>query len=334
MQTIFNRSSRGQLKAAQARLQGQQADVTQTRDDVIERTTSAYLELAAVRTSLEARRAAQTSAQRIVAITRDLVAAGRALPADALRAQVEAARLAQSLVQLEGREGIVEGRLRALIGSASGAPLQVEAAPELPAGPSLPTAELVARTLQTNPGLQEADAERRARQAALAGARGAYWPSVDLVGQYGLFGHFNNYDQYFTRFQRNNLNVGVEVQVPIFSARTSAAAALAASEAAEADARLQQQREALRQQVTEQAQQTRELAAALDVARLQAKLAAETVRELDARYQAGLETLRDLDRARLQRSDADVALADARLAEQQAELGLWKTTGQLGTLAQ
>ncbi len=150
----------------------------------------------------------------------------------------------------------------------------------------------------------------------------------------GLFGHFNNYDQYFQRFQRNNVNVGVEVQIPLFSAQTSAAAALAASQVAEADARVQQHRDALTQQVTGDVQQVRQLRAALDVARLQSRLADETVRELTARYQAGFVSRRDLEQARLRQSDAAAALAEARLARQQAELGLWKTTGQLETLAQ
>ena len=292
-QTIFSRAARGDVNAARARLLGQTAGVEQTRDDVIERTASAYLELAAVRRSLDARRAARDSARRIVAITRALVAAGRLLPAEALKAEVEAAQLDQSLVQLEGREGIVEGRLRAQLGLAPGTPVQVEAAPELPAAPDASVTALVAQTLKTNPGLHEAEYELQARKATLAGARGAYWPSVDLVGQYGLFGHFNNYDQYFQRFQRNNVNVGVEVQIPLFSAQTSAAAALAASEAAEADARVQQHRDALTQQVTGDVQKVRQLRAALDVARLQSRLADETVRELTARYQAGFVSRRD-----------------------------------------
>ncbi|HVB38948.1 MAG TPA: hypothetical protein VND92_10440, partial [Vicinamibacterales bacterium] len=74
--------------------------------------------------------------------------------------------------------------------------------------------------------------------------------------------------------------------------------------------------------------------AALTVAQLEDKLAAETVRELTVRYQAGFVNLADVERARLQQGDTAVQLDEARLAEQQAELGLWKTTGQLGTLAQ
>ncbi|MDE3153571.1 MAG: TolC family protein [Acidobacteriota bacterium] len=333
-QTIFNRAARGQVNAARARLAGQTAAVVETRDDVIERTASAYLELVAVRRSLAAQQAAQASAHRLVTLTRDLVTAGRKLPADALRAELEAARLDQSLVQLEGREGIVEGQLRALLGLAPEAHVEVEETAGLPAVPAVPAAQLVAQTLKTNPSVRRAEDALQASRATLAGARGAYWPSVALVGQYGLFGHFNNYDQYFQRFQRNNLNVGVQVQVPIFSAQTSAAAALAASQVAEADSRVAQQREALTAQVSGEVQVARQRRAALDVANLQDRLAAETVRELTARYQAGFVSLSDVERARLQQGDATVQRVEARLAAQQAELALWKTTGRLDLLTQ
>ena len=332
VQTLFNRSSRGQLNAAEARLHGRGAGVDQTRDAVIAQTAGDYFELASVRQAVASRRTAQASANRIVAITRDLVAAGRDLPAAAIRAEIEAAQIAQSLVQLGGREGIVEEQLRTLIGLPPGRPIQLEQA-VLPARPPETLSALVAKALHNNPGLREAEDERQARQAALKGAQGAYWPSVDLVGQYGLFSRYNNFDQYFQKFQRNNVNVGIEVQVPIFSAQTSAAAALAASQVAEADGELQQKRAALTLDVRQQAERVRERTAALDVARLQAKLADETLRELNARYQAGFVSLRDVARARIRQSDAEVALLDARLAAEQAQLALWTTTGQLGDLA-
>ena len=72
-----------------------------------------------------------------------------------------------------------------------------------------------------------AEMERQARLDELKGQRGGYWPTVDLVGQYMVLSKINNYDQYFRTFQRNNLNVGVQVQIPIFASRTSAAVALA-----------------------------------------------------------------------------------------------------------
>lgn len=331
VQTVFNPAARGAVDAAEARLAGQSASVDETRRQVIATTASTYLELSTLRRAIEARRTASDAAARIVAITDARVNAGRELPVEGIRARLESAELQQSLVQLEGRAGIVEERLRMLIGAPAGVPITVRAE-ALPARPPAPIDTLVTRALEASPALRQAEDERRARQAALGGAKGAYLPSVDLVGQYGLFGRFNNYDQFFQRFQRNNINVGVEVQVPIFSANTSAAAALATSQLAEAEAALTRQRQALTDDVRDKARQVKTAGAALDVARLQASLTAETVRELAARVKAGMAGERDLARAQLRAGDAEVGQLDAALAADQAKLSLWTVTGQIEQL--
>jgi outer membrane protein TolC len=332
MQTVFNASSRGALRAAEARLAGQDAGIEQVRREVIAATASAYLELATVGQAIAARQSAADRAAQIVAITEARVRAGRELPAETIRAQLEAAQVRQSLVQLQGRKGIVEERLRTLIGSSESQPLVVETT-ALPEPPPASVDALVARAVEASPALRQAEQERQARQAALGGAKGASLPSVDVVGQYGLFGRFNNYDQFFQRFQRNNVNVGVEVQVPIFSAQTSAAAALAASQLAEAEAAVAQARQALITNVRDRAQDVTASTAALDVARLQASLATETARETTARAQAGLANQRDAARAQLKAGETHVAQLDVALAADQARLALWVLTGQIDQLA-
>jgi hypothetical protein len=42
-------------------------------------------------------------------------------------------------------------------------------------------------------------------------------PKLDLVAQYGLFSKFNNYEDYFRKFQRHNGQIGVSIQIPLFS---------------------------------------------------------------------------------------------------------------------
>ena len=64
--------------------------------------------------------------------------------------------------------------------------------------------------MAANPTLQGARLEREAREHNLTGMRRRYWPSVELVGNYAVFSRFNNLDTFFNRFQRHNVNVGVE----------------------------------------------------------------------------------------------------------------------------
>ena len=64
------------------------------RDDVIVRTATSYLELAKVRHSLELMRSEQASAEKILEVTRERVAANQELPIEVTRSQLTLARAA------------------------------------------------------------------------------------------------------------------------------------------------------------------------------------------------------------------------------------------------
>ena len=47
-------------------------------------------------------------------------------------------------------------------------------------------------------------------------------PKVNLVAQYSLFAKYN-YQDYFTKFQRNNAQVGASIEIPLIVGRTGSA---------------------------------------------------------------------------------------------------------------
>ena len=179
-----------------------------------------------------------------------------------------------------------------------------------------------------------AEAERRAREQRLHGERGGYIPTLDLVGQYSLLSRINRYDEFFKRFQRHNLNVGVQVRFPLFSARTSAAVAFAQTDLNAAELELKTKRSILEIEVRRQARRTRELDAAREVARLELQLAQESLRVLQAQFQEGRTRLRDLEKARLEESDRWLAFLEADFGRQKAQLEVLRSTGQLARLLQ
>ncbi|HEY3129280.1 MAG TPA: TolC family protein [Acidobacteriota bacterium] len=331
VQTLFNQPARGQLRAAEERTEIQRLAVERTRGSVIQRTVSAYLELAKTRHSLDLLRRERESTAKILAYTRERSARGFELPVEVTRAELSVARTEQRIAQLESREEVLEGQLRILTGLISAARLEV--APEpllLPHQPSTP--QLAQLAIENSFELQQAEYERRARERRLRGERGGYWPSVDLVGEYTILSRLNNYDEFFRRFQRHNINIGVQVKIPIFSSQTSAAVDLARSELAAAEVDLKNRRTDLEIEVRRQAGHVRELAAAREVTRLELKLAQENVRLLQARFEEGRASLRDLEGARLEENDKWLAFLDAEYQQQQAQLELLKSTGQLTRL--
>lgn len=333
VQTLLNGPQRGELRAAEERAEAQRLGVEDARDAVVLRTASAYLELAKVRQSLELLRRERQSAQKIMDITRERLSAGVELPVELTKAQLSAARIEQRIVGLEGREDVLEGELRNLLGFPTDQ--RVEVVPEeLPASAEQPVRELIQQAFANNLSLKQAESERRAREYRLKGERNGYWPTIDLVSQYALFARFNNFDQFFRRFRRNNFNIGLDVKIPVFSARTSAAVALARADLNAKQIELNTRRSDIELEVHRQARRTRELDIAREVARLELQLAQENLRLLLAQFQEGRTSLRDLEKARLEESDRWVAFLDADYQRQQAQLEVLRTTGQLARVFQ
>jgi outer membrane protein TolC len=331
VQTVFNPPLRGQLRASEERERAQEYDLEGLRDAVILRTVTSCLELVKVRRSLDLLRRERVSAQKVLDVTRDRAGEGLELPVEITRAELSAARIEQRLLELEGREEALEADLRNLMGLPAGQRIAL-AEEELPASAGQRVEELVAEAMQNNPGLKKAEAERRAREHRLKGERGGYWPSVDLVGHYGVFSKVNNFDDFFQRFERHNVNIGISARIPIFSAQTSAAVNLARSELTAAELEVKNKRSDLDAEVRRQARAARTKEAAREVARLELKLVQEDVRVTQARFEEGRASLRDLEKARIEESDRWMRFLDAEWERQQAQLELLRTTGQLARL--
>src|SRR5581483_10038778 len=139
-------------------------------------------------------------------------------------------RIREKTIKLNNRDDILSEQIRTLTGIPDAQAVQVETEqPEFAATQQEP--ELLSLALQSDRGILEAENEQSAREHVLRGAHLSYWPTVDLVGQYSIF---NNYGEFYQTFQRNNLNVGIEITIPLFSAKTSANVALARSQLAAA----------------------------------------------------------------------------------------------------
>jgi len=332
-ESIFNVPLRGQLKAANDRALNQKLEVDRTRDEVIVRTATAYLELAKVRHSLELLRNEQSSAEKILGVTRERSAAGQELSIEVTRSELTAARVRERIIKLEGREEIVSQQIRNLTGIPDGQSIDVDTTePSFAADQQ--ESELMNLALQNDLTLKENENERLAREHLLKGERGGYWPTVNLVGLYQVLGKFNNYLEFFNHFQRNNVTIGVDVHIPLFSAKTRANVAYAKSQLDAAELTLGNRRREIRLDVQQKARDVRELDAVREVARLDLKLSQQTLEITQAKFDQGRATLRDIEEVRLGESDKWVAFLDADFARQQGQLTLLQATGQLAKVFQ
>ncbi len=332
-QQIFNPPLKGDQRAAEQRAKGEQLSIESVRDTVMVRAALEYLELAKVRHSLELMRSERLSAGRILDATRERAAAGRELPVEVIRAQLTSAKIEQRIAQLEDRDDSLSGELRDMMGLSEDQQIEVTNE-DFPLAAIDATQDLVSQAMANNIALKVAETEKRAREEKLKGARGGYWPTVGLIGQYNVLSKINNYTDFFNKFQRNNVIFGLQVQIPIFASHTSPSVAFAQADLNEANLALENQRSELSLDVRRKARQVREADLGGEVARLELQLAQENVRVLQAQFDQGRGSLKDLETAHLEENDKWLAFLDANYAKQQTELDLLQTTGQLAKVLQ
>jgi outer membrane protein len=325
---VFNEPLRGQGKELQEQARSQKILLEDMKNSVIARTAAAYLELGKVRHSLELLRKEQDSAEKILQVTQERQGEGFELPVEVTKAQLTKAQVVQRILQLEGREDELEVFLRNQLGL--GQDQAVEVTPEdLPGEAEQEGANLIAMAMQNNAGLRIAESDVRAKEFRLAGEKRGYLPTLELVSVYSLLAKYNNYALFFNHFQRNNFNAGVQVEVPLFSARTKAAIGLAQVNLDVAKANLANKKSEVSADVRLKTRRLRERDAAKEVARLELQLAQQNVAVLQSQFGEGKLNLREVEKARLEENDKWMAYLDANFQRQQAQIELLKTAGQL-----
>src|SRR5690606_38595963 len=140
---------------------------------------------------------------------------GRLLPIERRRAALNLAQARQLVENLEADQAAAETSLAIAVGlTADDRVRPVESERSVPALP-LTEEEAVQSATESNKTLRQIESQIMARGLQVRSERAARLPRVDLVAQYGLFSRFNNYEDYFQRFQRNNGQIGISIQLPI-----------------------------------------------------------------------------------------------------------------------
>src|SRR5215470_16833171 len=324
---VFNEPLRGQSKELQEQAKSQKIALEEARNDVISRTAMAYLELAKVRHSLELLRVEQESSEKILQVTQERESHGFELPVEVTRAQLIKARVVERILQLEEREDELQVFLSYQLGLPENQAIAVT--PEdLPGEAERAGDNLIATALTKNTGLRLAESDVRAKEFRLKGEKRGYLPTLELVSIYSLLAKYNNYSLFFNHFQPSNVNAGIDMRFPIFSAQVKANIGLAQVNLDAAKATLTSKRTELTAQVRQKTRRVREMAAAKEVARLELQLAHQNVAVLQAQLAEGKLSLRDMEKARLDENDKWMAYLDANFHRQHAKLDLLKAAGQ------
>jgi outer membrane protein len=327
---VLNGPLRGLEKEQQEQVRSQRAILEDTRNLVMVRVASAYLELVKVRHSLELLRAEKESADKIVEVTKEREGEGYELPVEVTKAQLTRAQVQQRILLLEGRQDELEVFLRGQLGLAAEQPMEVTPE-ELPGAAEQEGANLVAMATQGNARLAVAESDVKAKEFRLQGEKRGYWPTLQLVTIYDVLAkyNFNNYTNIYQNFKYNNLNAGINVNVPIYSAKTRANVALAQVNLEAAKINLSNTRNQVSAEVRQKSRKVQQADASKEVARLELQLAQQNVAVLQSQFGEGKINLREVERARLEENEKWMLYLDANFQRQQAQLELLRTAGQL-----
>ena len=336
-QSIFDPEMRAQQHAAEERAKSLKLEIDRMQSDVIARTATAYLELAEVRHSLDLLGTGEASAEKVIEVTKARITANQELPIEETRAELALAQVRERLVKSQGRDRVLSRQIRDLTGLPDNATLDVQPQDETSFAGDLAQQsdnEVVSLAMQNDQTVAEAEHDRAAKQDLLRGAHLSYFPTIAAVAQYSILSKFNNYDQFYKSFQRNNVNAGIQITIPLFAAKTAANIAFAKSQLAESEANLATKRLQVRSGVEEQQQNLREMEASRDVANWALKLSQQTLELQQSKLQQGQATLGDVEQAQLDESEKFIEFLDANFAQQKAQITLLQATGQLARVFQ
>lgn len=332
---VLNGPLRGLANQQQEEARAQRATLEETRNAVVTQVATSYLELVKVRHSLQLLRKEKESAERIVEVTQQRQGEGFELPMEVTKAQLTRAQVVERILQLEGRQDELEVYLRNQMGMAPEQRIDL-AAEDLPGAAEEEGANLVAMASESNPSIAFAVSDVKAKEFRLQGEKRGYWPTLELVSIYSVLAkyNFNNYTNIIQNFKYNNLNAGVNVNIPIFSSKTRASIALAQANLDASKIYLSNRRTQVSADVRQRSRKVQQTDAGKEVARLELQLAQQNVAVLQSQFGEGKANLRDVERARLDESEKWMAYLDANFHRQQAQLELLKTAGQVDKVLQ
>jgi len=328
--SIINRAQRHRLAQAKEEAKGAGLTTRSKRDQIVLRTVELYLEAAHAAKTAKVVRSQIKGLEKVAEVTRVRASEGRELPIAVKRAELDVAKARQRAEIFASELEYAESRLAAVLGFDPGT--RVRPVMEEQSRPALPDSEEAAlrSALDSNPEIRRLESSITAKGFQVKAERAARLPRLNLVAQYGLFSKFNNYEDFFRKFQRHNGQIGISLEVPLYTGPAAKARrAQAEIEAERLRARLASTRNRIALETRKAYQDVRQAETAVEVARLDLEVARENLGVLLARLEEGRASLTEVEAARYVENEKWIAFYDAHHALELARYELLERTGGL-----
>jgi outer membrane protein len=326
---LYNRSKTYELARVRETARGAEFDTQAKSDQVAYQTATLFLDAQQMDRSRQSLQLEVESLQRVSRAIGVQVEEGRQLPIENKRVAVDLARASQRLGALSGDLDYSEASLAVVLGYPAAD--RVQPTEEERAAFEIPLSEQAATelALQNNKDIRKIQSQLQAKGFEVKEALAARLPVINLVAQYALFAK-TDYQNFFTRFQRNNGELGVSIQIPLITGSASRGlAAQAQTDILELRTQMGQVSNRIQLDTQKSYQELQKATSAREVARLDLDYTRDQVSLLLAQLGEGRATQQQVDNARLTEQEKWIAFYDAQHTVENARLDLLRQTGTL-----
>lgn len=330
---LFNPALRDDIRAAGSEYKAAQLSAQDQRNQIIQETVLAYVELTKWQQLREELQQHQEDAAHSDEIEKQRVEAGVDNPQLLTQAHLAALRATLHVDQAESAIHEMQFALSQLTGvPVASLAVVADSVPALPEAPSVDP-DAVANS---SPSVLFAREHAVAEGFRARAEHRALWPTADFATQYAVLAKFNNWLQFFPNsvFQRNNATIGVVIRFPLFNAGQKAHAAAADAEALRANKDAESAKNRVSQQVLKLQDSVRQLSAAKEVSDLEYEIAKTNADAVEVRVNSGSAAIPDAASAKAEMFEKYDAAQDADFALFRAKVGLLSATGDLASWAE
>jgi outer membrane protein TolC len=289
-----------------------------------------YLDAQNAELSVAAAQREQENLTRVQQYIDARVQEGRELAHESNKARVEVLRARQRVESL-GLDLInAESSLAVALGLAPGDRIQ-PAEDEPPALAVSATEDAaIEQTLASSPEVKRLESNLQAKLLEEKSYKAQRLPKIDLVAQYSLLAKYNNFQEFFARFQRNNVELGAAISVPVLAGRSSTAyAAQAEADAEKVRVEINRTRARITSDLRHAYQDVRRAETARDLARADLDLARDQISIDLAQMGEGRLPAAKTEQDRAAENEKWLAFYDAETTLEHAQLNVLHQTGSL-----
>jgi len=326
---LFNRPQSWLVARATELARGTEIDLVRRQDEVAYRVAALFLDADQAAQSLAAVEHESVNLARVKELVDARVSEGHEFAIESKKADLSVKRAKRLIEDYTLNLAAAEMTLAQVLGLAPGDRVHA-ASGERPAL-SVPVSREAAleAALDHSPEIKRLESDMQAKMLEVKSYRSMWMPKISLVAQYSLFSKFT-YQDYFTKFQRNNGQLGAAFEIPVLVGRAAHAyASQADAEAGKIRVELARARSKITADIERGFQEIKRAESAREYAQTDLDVAREDLSMKLAQYNEGRLLMAVVESARAIENEKWLALYDSQFALERARLNVLRDTGTL-----